>query len=172
MQQLPTSIEDALQAWASAIHPDAPAIWSTQDGHRPRAPFIELSVIAGPQAIGPAEERYAAPDTYTYAVRRRCTLSMQFYGDDALVRAAAVQGALELPSRQAYLQAAGIAVWGAEGPRDITALVDTRHEGRALLDIFLSYPDPVDDAPGEIRRVRLVGTLGSLTVDRTADIEA
>jgi hypothetical protein len=201
MQRLPIVIEDALVSWTQAClslmadvlrdgngqvvldengqpisaqgsDQQPLVIWANQDGHRPAAPFAQMDVIAGPQAIGPAEQRYKDVDTYTYAIRKRCTLSMQFFGNDALMRADAVINALEMPSRQSYLQSAGIAVWGSEGPRDVTAFMDTKHEGRATLDLFLSYPDPVDDVPGEIRRVRVIGQAGSLTVDRTIDIEA
>jgi hypothetical protein len=171
MQRLPIAIEDALVAWIGAIHADATPMWANQDGPRPRLPFIVLDVIAGPRSIGTAEERYTQEDTYTYGIRKRGTLAIQVFAVDALVRAGAIVNALELPSRQAILQAAGIAVWGSDGPRDITELMDTAHEPRASLDLFLSWPEPADDAPGEIRGVRVIGTMDSITVDRTIDIQ-
>lgn len=171
MQRLPTSIEYALTAWTAAIHPDATALWANQDGHRPKPPFVLLDIIAGPQSIGAPEERYTLTDTYTYGIRKQATLNIQVVADDALVRASAIETALALPSRQSILQAAGIAAHQATGLRDITTLLDTVHEPRATIDIVISYPDPVDDAPGEIHKVRTTGALASLTVDQTIDIE-
>jgi hypothetical protein len=172
MQRLAIAIEDALVAWMQAIHADATILWANQDGHKPGPPFVLLDVIAGPQNVGTAEERYKGADMYTYGFRKRCTLNVQIFAADALLRAGAMANALELPSRQAILQAAGIAVWGGDGPQDITQLMDTVYEPRASIDLFLSWPDPTDDAPGEIRRVRVAGTVENLTVDRTIDSQA
>jgi hypothetical protein len=172
MQRLPSNIEDALVAWVEAIHPDASIVWAKQNAPRPALPFIALDVIAGPQTIGPAEERYKQQDTFTYGIRKRGTLNVQVYADNALVRAAAIESALELPSRQAVLQAAGIAVWGSEGVRDLTELLDTAFDPRAGLDLFISWPEPADDAPGEIHSVHVTGTAGNAGIDQTMDIEA
>jgi hypothetical protein len=171
MQRMPIAIEDALVAWITAIHADATPIWANQDGNRPDAPFILLDIIAGPRSIGAAEQRYKDTDTYTYGIRKQATLNIQVVADDALVRAAAVGTALVLPSRQSILQAAGVAAHMATGLRDITALQDTVHETRATIDIVISYPDPVDDVPGEIQIVRATGILGSITVDQTIQEE-
>lgn len=172
MQRLPIAIEDAIVAFAEAVQPDATVIWANPDGPRPALPFIVLDVVSGPTGIGAAEERYKSEDTYTYGFRKRGTLNVQVHADDALVRAGAIESALELPSRQGTLQAAGIAVWGSDGPRDITQLMDTAFEPRASLDLFLSWPEPADDAPGEIRTVHATGTIDSLTVDQTIDSQA
>jgi hypothetical protein len=172
MQRLPVTIEDPIVAWVAAIHPDATIVWAKENAPRPAPPFVVLDIIAGPFSVGPSEERYKQQDTFTYAVRKRATLNLQVFADDALVRAAAVEAAIELPSRQSILQAAGIAVWGSEGVRDLTELLDTAFEPRAGLDLFLSWPAPVDDAPGEIRRVQATGTLDSTTIEADIDTEA
>jgi hypothetical protein len=171
MQRLPIAIEDALVAWVQAVLPDATPIWANPDGQRPALPFVVLDVIAGPQSVGPAEERYTAEDTYTYGIRKRGTLNVQVFAEDALVRASALEDAINLASRQSILQAAGIAVWGANGPRDITQLLDTAYEPRASLDLFISWPQPAEDSPGEIRRVQVAGQIEGITVDRIIDIE-
>ena len=172
MQQLPLAIEDALIGWVQAVLSDATPIWANQDGHRPDPPFVQLQVITGPQNLGAAEERYKEEDTFTYAFRKRGTLNLQIFGDDALTRANSVVNAIELPTRQSLLQASGIAVWGAEPVRDITALLDTAHEGRASLDLYISWPEPVDDAPGEIRSVQVTGAVDGQTVDAAIDSQA
>lgn len=172
MQRLPIAMEDAVVAWLSAIQPDATVVWAEQKSPRPDLAFIALDLIAGPQSVGPAEERYKSEDTFTYRFRKRGTLNLQLHANDALVRTGAIANALELPSRQAILQAAGIAVWGSDGPRDITQLMDTAYEPRASIDLFISWPDPTDDAPGEIRRVRVTGEVENLTVEETIDTQA
>ncbi len=171
MQRLAIVMEDAIVAFIEAVQADATAVWANQDGPRPARPFMVLDIISGPQSVGPAEERYKAADTYTYGIRKRGTLNIRVHADDALVRAASIENALELPSRTGILQAAGIAVWGGDGARDITELMDTAHEPRASLDLFLSWPEPADDTPGEIRSVHATGEVDSITVDQTMDIE-
>lgn len=171
MQRIPTDMEDALVAWIQAIHEDATPIWANQDGHRPGLPFVELDIISGPRNIGPAEEIYKEEDTFTYGIRKIATLNVQVFAADAMVRIGAIESAIELPGKMAVLQNAGIAVHGIEGVRDITELLDTAHEPRATADIVISWPEPVDDTPGEIRSVHVTGTVGGRTVDRTIDIE-
>jgi hypothetical protein len=172
MQRLPIAIEDAIVAFIQAVQVDSTIVWAKQNSPRPARPFIALDLIAGPLSVGPAEERYKQQDTFTYGIRKRGTLNIQVYADDALVRAAAIESALELPSRQSILQAAGIAVWGSEGVHDITELLDTAFAPRAGLDLFISWPEPADDAPGEIHSVHVTGTAGSAGIDQTMDIEA
>jgi hypothetical protein len=172
MQRLPIAIEDAIVAFMQAVQGDATVVWAKENAPRPAPPFAVLDIIAGPSTVGPAEERYKQQDTFTYAVRKRATLNVQVFAVDALVRAAAVEAAIELPSRQSILQAAGIAVWGSEGVRDLTGLLDTAFEPRAGLDLFISWPEPADDAPGEIRSVHVTGSAGSTGIDQTMDIEA
>ena len=171
MQRLPIAIEDVLIAWMETIHADVTAIWANQDGHRPSAPFALLDIISGPFTLGTPEEQYTGEDTYTYNVRKWATLNVQVVAPDALVRAAAIANALDLPTRQSVLQAAGIAAHSTQGLRDITTLQETAHEVRATIDIIISWPEPVEDAPGEIRRVRVTGEVDTLAIDETIDIE-
>ena len=171
MQRLPLAIEDALIDWIETIHADITPIWANQDGSRPDPPFALLDIISGPFNLGTPEERYKEEDTYTYNIRKWATLNVQVVADNALVRSAAIANALDLPTRQSVLQAAGIAAHSTQGLRDITALQETDHEVRATIDIIISWPEPVDDAPGEIRRVRAIGDMGSLETDQTIEIE-
>ena len=171
MQRLPITIEDALIAWMTAIHADVTPIWANQDGNRPSAPFAVLDIISGPFNLGTAEERYKAEDTYSYAIRKWATLNVQVVADDALVRASAIANALDLPTRQSVLQAAGIAAHSTQGLRDITALQETSHEPRATIDIIISWPEPVEDEPGEIRRVHVTSDIDGYKTDQTIDIE-
>jgi hypothetical protein len=172
MQRLPITIEDALVAFVQAIEADCTVIWAKQDSPQPEPPFIVLDIIAGPLTVGPAEERYKQEDTFTFGIRKRATLNVQVHAEDAPIRAAAVEAALELPSRLEVLQAARIAIWGSEGVKDLTELVDTAYDPRAGLDIYISWPEPANDAPGEIRRVQTAGTIEGLTVDTDIDTEA
>ena len=171
MQRLPIAIEDALIAWMKTIHVDVTAIWANQDGHRPSAPFALLDIISGPFTLGTPEEQYTGEDTYIYNVRKWATLNVQVVATDALVRAAAIANALDLPTRQSVLQAAGIASHSTQGLRDITTLQETAHEVRATIDIVISWPEPVEDAPGEIRRVHVTGDIDGYASDQTIDIE-
>ena len=122
MQRLHIAIENALIAWAQAVHSDVTPIWADQDGRRPHSPFMVLDMSSPGRC--PSEHQKSATrklDTYTYGIRMQATLNIQVTADDALVRAAKLVTALELPSYMLILQTAGIATHGAQGLRDITA---------------------------------------------------
>jgi hypothetical protein len=171
MQRLPIAIEDALTAFVQSVQTDATVIWAKPEGPRPKRPFIVLDIISGPTRIGNAEQRYKDEDTFVYGIRKKGTLNVRIYAANALVRSGIIDDALQLPSRLETLLAAGIAVWGSDGPHDITELLDTAFEPRAGLDIFLSWPVPAEDTPGEIHSVRVIGSADDITVDKTIDIE-
>ncbi|BBO74401.1 hypothetical protein DSCW_18180 [Desulfosarcina widdelii] len=167
MQRLSTARENALHAWIQAILTGVTVIWEHEGGQRPNAPFASLDIIAGPQSTGPGEQRWDAEDTFAHALRKLATLSVSTFGDNALVMAVAVEDALQLPTHQTTLRQAGFAVWGHDGPRDITALMDTQHEGRAVIDIFIAWAEAATDTPGEIHKVGI----SSGVCDQTITIE-
>jgi len=170
MQRLSTTQENGLHAWIKAILTDVMVIWENEDGDRPDIPFVSLDIIAGPRSTGPAEERWAAEDTYRYPMRKRATLSVSIFATNALVMASTIENALQLPTHQARLRQAGFAVWGNEPPMDITALMDTKHEPRAVIDIFIAWADEATDAPGEIRSVGVTSAVCGQTI--TIDTES
>ncbi len=164
MQRLTTTQENGLHAWIQEILTGVSVIWEHEDGKRPHIPFATLDIIAGPRSTGTPEERYESEDTYAYPMRKRATLSISTFGENALVMAAAIENALFLPTHQARLRQAGFAVWGNEPPTDITALMDTKHEGRAVIDIFIAWADQMTDAPGEIRKVGITSAVCGQTI--------
>ncbi len=172
MNRIPTDKETALYTWLAGILTGVTVIWDKEDGDRPGRPFAVMDIISGPAGVGPAEERYKSEDTYEYAMRKRCTLSIQVTADNALVHVNRIVNALELPSHQSVLQAAGIAVWGNSVPNDLSALMDTAHEGRAHVDISLSYVQVVEDSPGEIRTVAVRGTAGQVVTETLIEVGA
>jgi len=167
MQRLSTTRENALHAWIQAILIGITVIWEHEGGRRPDAPFASLDILAGPQSTGPGEQRWEAEDVFALALRKRATLSVSTFGGNALVMATTVEDALQLPAHQATLRQAGFAVWGHDGPRDISALMDTRHEGRAVIDIFIAWAETATDTPGEIQKV----DISSGVCDQTITIE-
>ena len=170
MQRIPTDKEDALYAWLSGILTGASVIWDKEDGVRPPLPFATMNIISGPSSAGPAEERYKSQDTYAYAMRKKFTLSINVHSDDALMRINSIVNALELPSHQSILQGAGIAVWGNSDPRDLSQLMDTEYEGRAQIDINLSFAQTIEDSPGEIRTVHVRGDIQGVVTENLIEV--
>ena len=171
MQRLSTAQEDTLHGWVQAMLPGLTVIWADQDGERPELPFATLDIIAGPRSTGPAEERWHADDQFAYPMRKRATLSIQVHAVNTLVLAAQVENALQLPTHQARWRVGGFGVWGNEPARDITALMDTRHEPRAVIDVFIAWADEAIDTPGEIRKVRTVGAADGVITDQTTEVQ-
>lgn len=159
MQRISTEHEDAIHEWASAVLTGMAVIWGSEDGKRPSPSFATLNIISGPTPIGKADEEYVEEDTYTYTIRKVFTLSVQTYGPDALIRCNDIVDSLMLPTKLALLQDAGFGVWGNSEPIDITEFMDTKHEGRAVVDIILAYAVQITDAPGEIQYVGIEGEI-------------
>ena len=65
---------------------------------------------------------------------------------------------------------AGISVLDAGDVLDISELLDTKHEGRATVDLFLSDCVVRDDETGEIQSVGLKGTTGDFETEQLIEI--
>lgn len=170
MQRLTTTRENAIQAWASSVLTGMSVIWDKGDGKRPAPPFATLNVIAGPMPLDKADEIWTSRDTFAIVIRKSFTLSIQAFGEDALIRCNDIVDSLLMPTRLAILQDAGFGVWGTTAPMDITEFMDTKYEGRAVVDIILAYADVKQDIPGEIHTVNIDAELGSRDIEINVDI--
>jgi len=143
-------------------------IWSMPDADRPAPPYISLNVSSGPRSIGSPEVIHKAQDVFTFPFRKEFTLTVNSFaasGWHTLI--AAVMNALELPSKQALLTNAGIAIMRAEDPIDLSGLLETGFEGRGAVDIMLGYTTEIDDTTGEIQTVEISQTVGDVTSTNT-----
>ena len=155
--------EDAIHTWvmASLGLEDDKVIWDKPNAPRPDPPYILLNILSPPQETGPAEEIYKEEDTFIYAMRWVFTLTVGIYGGNGyLKQLTTLIASLQLPTSQATLRQAGLAVWGSEPPVDLSTLLDTQFEDRAAVDIRFAYGEAVEDEPGEIQKVRFTGQSG------------
>lgn len=157
--------------------PDKKVIWDKQDvvaprnARKPALPYITLNISAGPALIAAPEFNHKEDDTFTYNMRKQFTLTINVFANEGwLGLAEEIREALHLPTKRAVLRQGGLAQDGIpSNVLDISALLDTKHEGRATFDLPLAYTDTVDDVSGEIRKVEIEGTVG--TFEHTTEID-
>jgi hypothetical protein len=150
--------EDAIYDWAYAsLDSEIPVIWDKPNAPRPVLPYLTLNIIGGPILIGDRPvKKYKELDTWTVQFKYRFTLSVNMFGyEDHLSKMNTLLHSLYLPSKIEILNLVGLANWGIDGPRDISALIDTEWEYRSQADIFMSYGEDIDDITGEIQKIEL-----------------
>lgn len=162
----------------SILDPDKKVIWDKQDivaprnAKKPALEYITLNISAGPSLIGAPEFKHkGVDDTFTYNMRKQFILTINVYANEGWLRLAEeIREALYLPTKRAILRQGGLAQDGEPSPvLDISALLDTKHEGRATFDLPLAYNDEVDDVTGEIRKVVMQATMGTFVDEIVID---
>lgn len=115
------------------------------------ATFDEFRPVAG------------SPTNFNLVHQRRHTLSLQVYtnttqlADSAFDIVGRINRHLAKQSTQAALLAASIRMWQTSQVRDLSAVLDTRDEGRAQCDYALATQDTTADNIGNILTVDLTG---------------
>lgn len=137
-------LEDVL---FEVVEPHLPAgvhlIWEDQSAPRPEKPYVSLNFLLPSQRIGHDELR-GEGDQFFLVGQRRFVLSVNAFGEsrqeneDALDAAdllePVVQG-LYSEETLSQLLAAGIASVDEGQVRDLTALLESRYESRAQVDL-------------------------------------
>jgi hypothetical protein len=162
-QRLNQAKQTAILAWIETAL-SIEAIWDKQNGNRPALPYVSVNIISGPQNDGTPEAKYKTTDTFTYIFRRIFTLSIQAHSQsNHLALLSTLISAITLPTQRATLRAAGLSVYNNNDilPTDISELIDTGFEKRGSIDVTMAFTDEIDDIPGEIQTVQLVGEPGS-----------
>ena len=151
-------------------------IWDKQDVAGPRKAvkpaldFITMNISAGPSSQGTPEIIYKELDTYEMPFRRNFTLTINVISNLGwLSDAQKIADSKDLESKVSILRLAGISVLSAGDVLDISELLDTKHEGRATVDFFLSDCVVRDDITGEIHKVGLTGTVGDFETEQTIE---
>jgi len=152
--------EDAIYDWAVAsLGVGVNAIWDKPGSPRPAKPYVTLNILGGPSLVGDrAEHQYKTLDTWEYNFVKKFTLSINIYADDNhLNLMQKIINSFYLESKLEILQLKGLALWGYDGPADLSALIETEWEFRSHIDVFMSYGEAFDDIPGEIQKIELNG---------------
>jgi len=107
----------------------------------------------------------ADPDVYQFVHHRRHKLSVNVFSNATQLDASAfailakLNRHLQKSSPQAALLAAGIRMWQTSPVRDLSAMLDTRGEGRAQCDYTLATLDTTADEIGYIATADVTTTV-------------
>lgn len=167
MARVKETVENAIVAFVNSAVSDYTSItvfWDKQDATGnvnvptlPDYPFVTLNISSGPSKIGrSANIKYKSGDTFTYLFRRQITVTVNVYAQsDHLAIIDAIIKAVVLPDKNVILRDAGVAVQDHSDPVDISALLESHHEFRSTVDLFIAYHDEVDSTPGRIEKARV-----------------
>lgn len=164
-------IESGIRAWVVAASgiPEDHVIYSTQNGPRPSAPFIELAFgdIMPLGAVDAIEQTYDAGAvsgseiTLTTIGQRELSVVLRAYtsttfgGASARVLLSKLQTSLGVSSVRDTFHAAGVTCFDRGAVQTIPAVLDTRWEGRAQLILRFYVVDTASESSGYITSVEL-----------------
>lgn len=169
-------IEEALRAWvrkASGLD-DNKIVFAEQDVIRLPIPFITLR-LGDLVPLGSADEMKQSFDAtrppgeeveVTVQGSRSFSLSVQCFGNsDKSARAilSKVQTALSLPSVREGFEAAGISSYEMSPVQNITALLETSFEPRAVMDIGFYCSEEVSERTTYIGSVEVEDEINETT---------
>lgn len=143
----------------------------------PGRPYCSFTYRLASLRTGFRDQVVYAPDLgptmWRYRGARGIALDLNFYADDqdvAYTLASSLQAALAQAPTRATLAAAGCSVWQIGDVTDVTALVGTGYEARALLEfqMWLGFNGPVD--LGTIEQVSVRGDVHGEAGDLQAEL--
>lgn len=162
-QRLDATKQKAIKLWIQSAL-SITAIWDKQNAIRPALPYISVNIITGPQLDGTPERTYKELDVYTYIFRKIFTLSVQVHSQtNHIALLSTLLNSIILPTQRATLRAAGLSIYNDTdiSITDVSELIDTGFEKRASMDITFAFAEEIDDSPGEIQTMQLVGSPGT-----------
>jgi hypothetical protein len=164
-----TNLQNAVYAAVNGAVAGVTVVWAPQAGTfpMPAKPFVTLRLISTDNAQGAVSgtmdelRSTADPLVWQFVHQRRHVLSVNAYSNATQQDGSAfdilskINRRLQLASVQAALLAAGLRLWQTSAVRDLSAMLDTRGEGRAQCDYALATQDTTADAIGYIETVDL-----------------
>lgn len=140
----------ALRAWVRQATglPEARVVVAPFDGPRPALPYVTVQALlptTAPQhdAAGVVQVGEGESATWVEVVRgdRRTTFDVNLYSTtldiDDMVES--LRHAMQSPMRRKATLLGGLVVVGVGSPRDLSELVDTRHERRLQVEVTIAY---------------------------------
>lgn len=171
------NVEDAIRTWvknASGLS-DAHVLWAEQTGARPPSGDFMTIRLGDIVPLGAVDELLELTDLDRPAGQeielramgvREFHVSVQAFsaatvrGNTARAQLARVQNALRLPSFRDALDEVGLSPFDAGTVRNVTELVGTKFEGRAVLDVRFYVADTVSEFVGYIDDVETTSYMG------------
>ena len=169
-----TEIEDAIHAsFVSATGMTATKVlWGEQANPQPVRPFATLKIMSGPVRLGGVDEvrksyNPAAPlqqeITHEVSGQREITVECQVFSDNVHGANAArailskLQTGLFLPTIRYALNTAGLSLMASDSIVDLTAIVATKFQSRANLDLRFNLVDTASQLHGYIETAQVAG---------------
>lgn len=133
--------------------PGKQVVWAQQNMPRLCRPFATLQLF-GKRYEKSEELRPTGPGQYKVVVPMTCTLSVQYFGEDAASHLETMTTGFSRPTIVDRCFAAKVAVYDAEGTTDLSGLLEGQTwEERAAVDLHVRFNSEADDAPGYIESV-------------------
>ncbi len=171
---------EAIQKWLSDTT-DLVVVFGERSDPQPDKPYISFKFLTGLIKVGSQDEFVAAVKAQTgppavaekpahVVHQRNITVSITAIGrynddpdkyDRASDILAQVQNSLGLPTTVQIFRAAGLALRQDDTISDISVLLDTETESRAVFDIIFGVALTTEDDPGFIDTVELEGNFDS-----------
>lgn len=161
-------IKSALRAWVRSVTnlPDTQVVWSQQDLSRLTGQFITMR-LGDLTPLGSADETTQDYDATRDAGQeieisvngqRSFGLSLQCFGtgdvsDRSLL--ARLQSSLSLPSVLSLFEPAGLGCYDTSPIQNVTALLDTTFEPRAVMDVYFYCSEVVSERTTFIETVEV-----------------
>lgn len=147
--------------------PGKNVVWVHQNMPRIKRPFATLQLY-GVHGEASEELRPAGPGHYDVRVPTSATLSVQYFGPDALEHLETLARGFERPTIADRCFAAAVVVYDCNNIIDLSALLESETwDERANIDLYIRYNHDVNDEPGYIDTV--VISDGSTGKDFTVD---
>lgn len=166
-------IEDAIFKWFIEGSGLPAVVWGNQDGPQPVQPYGTL-LIAGPRKVGGLDQQVDVTDldqpageevSQTLTGIREVTVSCQAFAAPTVGSTPArsylsnALMSLELPTIRQRLINAGLSVIEANDITDVSALMGTRWQSRAAMDVRFHLVDSAVEKTGYIAMVEVSNTL-------------
>lgn len=147
--------------------PGKQVVWVNQNMPRIKRPFATLQFY-GVHGEASEELRPTDPGHYDVRVPTSATLSVQYFGPDALAHLETLAHGFERPTIADRCFAAAVVVYDTNNITDLSALLESQTwDERANIDLYIRYNHDVDDAPGYIESVVIESQLSKSEPDTT-----
>lgn len=131
-------------------------IWGNQNEHRLPKPYVAL-FLTGPIGIGQDEERVTSDaadpflevDEINHCGMREVTLSINFFGTQALEAMSLIKSRLNFHSIRAILRESGLVHVRSEEPRDLSGLQNSKTETRLEMDVTFRFAENMIEGPAD-----------------------
>lgn len=163
-----TVFEGLLYSWIAGIT-STTIIFANENGPRPELPYITiLTRIASKKGSIPFYDRAANDGTQRIKYDIDYSLSLQCYGNsenDPITILQGLKDEMQKQSNLGYFYLSGLAIREDNEIQDISTLIDSTIEKRALWELIFGVGHEIIDDPNFIEKVEGSGDIDGNTID-------